>query len=189
MHPNVPQPRAPFKPRTPDENKNETKWSWVCRKLANLWHGPIPKAATAIREKLLIALLALVAPEFIFVWALRQWLRARSIAEACSEAAEEYERSRRPNGVDVDKTVAEEIAELIAELTVEPAAEAAKMEDNVITKLSDTLATGPTAELIARARARAISRTTANMMGEASPDNVETDQDTISEFSSQRPSE
>lgn len=36
-----------------------------------------------------MALLALLAPEFIFVWALRQWLRARSLAIECQEAADD----------------------------------------------------------------------------------------------------
>lgn len=74
IHPNIPQPRPPSR------NRFET--------LANICHG--------LGEKLAIALLALLAPEFIFVWALRQWLRARSIAKQCREAASaEGARERR----------------------------------------------------------------------------------------------
>lgn len=50
-------------------------------------------------EKLIIALVALVAPEFIFVWAMRQLLMARSIAKRCQEVSSEgtarAERNRR----------------------------------------------------------------------------------------------
>lgn len=41
----------------------------------------------AFVDKLAVALLALLAPEFIFVWALRQRLNASSIAKRCQEAA------------------------------------------------------------------------------------------------------
>lgn len=64
VHPNIPQPKPPRKSRL--------------EVLADVCSG--------LAEKLAIALLALLAPEFIFVWALRQWLRARSIAKECREA-------------------------------------------------------------------------------------------------------
>lgn len=56
--------------------------------MADLLQHQLPDTLTALIEKLAIALLALLAPEFIFVWALRQWLRARSIAEECQAAAD-----------------------------------------------------------------------------------------------------
>lgn len=65
VHPNIPQPKAPPKSRLQFVTD-------VCR---------------GVGEKLAIALLALLAPEFIFVWALRQWLKARSIAKDCREVA------------------------------------------------------------------------------------------------------
>lgn len=95
VHPNIPQPkptfiRAPFEGPLP----KKTSWAWVSfqastlrRYLTNLVRRQLPSVLTAFGEKLAIALLALLAPEFIFVWALRQWLRARSIAEECREAA------------------------------------------------------------------------------------------------------
>lgn len=74
IHPNVPQPIASC------DNQP--------LKLVDMFRGP--------GEKLGIALLALLAPEFIFVWASRQWLRARSIAKECQEAAEgEYAKEGR----------------------------------------------------------------------------------------------
>lgn len=116
------------------------------------------------------------------MWALRQWLRARSIAKECREAAAEYQRTRLQGVMDVDETVAKEAAEASAGLTAEPAAEAAKTEDNAIAKLNDKLATGPTAVLVAKARARAIARAITGADEETSAANVETDPGTFSEF-------
>ena len=65
IHPNVPQLHPP----------SSTWWETLVDKIK------------AFVDRVLIALLALVAPEFIFVWALRQLLNARTIADKCQKAA------------------------------------------------------------------------------------------------------
>lgn len=82
VHPNIPQ----IKPQ---------REHW--------WEGLIDKAKAFV-NRVAVALLALLAPEFIFVWALRQLLSARIIAKRCQKAADgatqkhryaEEERKRR----------------------------------------------------------------------------------------------
>lgn len=96
VHPNIPQPKPSFRPVRLDRHlpHRRVSWAWVCfqasvvhHHLKDLFCRQLPDMLTALGEKLAIALLALLAPEFIFVWALRQWLRARSIAEECRRAA------------------------------------------------------------------------------------------------------
>lgn len=72
--------------------------SWACVRsqawrlwdsLGDLFQHQLPDTLLGLGEKLFISLLALLAPEFIFVWVLRQWLRARSLADECRKAAME----------------------------------------------------------------------------------------------------
>lgn len=95
IHPNIPRPKLPYRPAS-FEGPIPRKWSrawihlqaWTLRRfVADIFQRQLPKLLGSLGEKLFIALLALLAPEFIFVWALRQWLRARSIAKECSDAA------------------------------------------------------------------------------------------------------
>lgn len=95
IHPNITQPKLPYE-SVSFEGPLPRKWSqaWVHlqawtlhRFLADIFGRQVPDMLGGLGEKLFIALLALLAPEFIFVWALRQWLRARSIAKECSKAA------------------------------------------------------------------------------------------------------
>lgn len=95
IHPNVPQPKSPRKPVL-EAGYRPRRWSlpWVRyqirmlgRYLADLLRYQLTDTLSGLDEKIGIALLALLAPEFIFAWALRQWLRARSIAKKCRKAA------------------------------------------------------------------------------------------------------
>lgn len=65
VHPNIPQPKPPRTSRL----------------------ALIADAYSSLTEKVTIVLLGLLAPEFILVWALRQWLKARSLAKLCRDAA------------------------------------------------------------------------------------------------------
>lgn len=94
IHPNVPQPRESFEGLDFGEKPKEKTWGAWARfqrhcarvRLLDIFWRQIPQIVTSLADKLFIAVLALLAPEFIFVWALRQWLRARSLAEECREA-------------------------------------------------------------------------------------------------------
>lgn len=95
IHPNVPQPRASFEGlefgANPEGNMTWAKWAgfrWHCAgvQLLDILQRQIPQIASSLADKLFIAVLALLAPEFIFVWALRQWLRAQSLADECRKA-------------------------------------------------------------------------------------------------------
>lgn len=95
VHPNIPQPKPPLRNyRFEGPLPRRASRAWVRFKAWTLWDSFInlsqrllPEMLAALGEKLAIALLALRAPEFIFVWALRQWLRAHSIVKACQRAA------------------------------------------------------------------------------------------------------
>lgn len=69
VHPNIPQPKAP-------------------RERSTLL-GLLIDTCSNLGEKLIVATVALLAPEFIFAWSLRQWLVARSIASDCQQVASE----------------------------------------------------------------------------------------------------
>lgn len=107
VHPNIPQPKTPFR-RARRHAPRIWSWAWVfypARSLGislyDLFRRQFPDMLSSLREKLGIALLALLAPEFILVRALRQWLRARTIAEECREAVADRRQADR------DKTRAE----------------------------------------------------------------------------------
>lgn len=101
IHPNIPRPKAPARKLDPETApRGPGWWPGLCfrarklfRPLRTLWHYYLRDACESLLNKLAIALLALLAPEFIFVWALRQWLRAQSLADECRKAANE-ERPR-----------------------------------------------------------------------------------------------
>lgn len=74
VHPNIPQPKPP--------RKTVSSLGWL---------GDV---CTPLGEKVIVALVALLAPEFIFAWAVRQWIVARSIAADCRKAAAERDTKR-----------------------------------------------------------------------------------------------
>lgn len=99
IHPNMPQLRAPVQRISSQKPEGSEKWSWLrtkawplTRLLRNIWRCYLRDMCASLADKLGIALLALLAPEFIFAWALRQWLRARSLAKECSTAAGRSDR-------------------------------------------------------------------------------------------------
>lgn len=81
IHPNIPRPQPTF--------KGLGKSPSISAQLADFWGRRVRNPCTSLLEKLAIALLALLAPEFIFVWALRQRVRASSLVEECQGAARE----------------------------------------------------------------------------------------------------
>lgn len=118
IHPNIPQPKIPYR-RPPFEGPLPREWSraWIHLQawtfgcfLTDVFQHQLPEVLSGLGEKLLIALLALLAPEFIFVWALRQWLRARSLAKECSDAAstEEAREARKRRRLTNDTLTAAE---------------------------------------------------------------------------------
>lgn len=120
-----PQPTPPFTPNHPPREKPSHKLSWAWARfqawtlwdlLVDLFRHHLPAKLKVLAERLAIALLALLAPEFIFVWALRQWLRARSIAKECRKAAsaERAKEGRRRSSV---ASIPRTINDLRAELT------------------------------------------------------------------------
>lgn len=93
IHPNITPPRAPPKNRL--------------ERLAGTRRG--------LGERLAMALLSLLAPEFIFVWALRQWLHARSTVEdlRLMGSAKDVEEARKQRQrAEQDCFIAREAAEL-----------------------------------------------------------------------------
>lgn len=112
VHPNIPQPRPPV--RRAQSKEGPRRWS-LRRFLADWYRHQLVYMCISLGEKMAVALLALLAPEFIFVWALRQWLRARSIAEECRVAARQpsaVEGRRRRRAVEKDLEIAEQREEL-----------------------------------------------------------------------------
>lgn len=57
--------------------------------LKDLCFRQLPEICSALADKLFVALVALLAPEFIFAWALRQRLTAGRLAKECRKAASE----------------------------------------------------------------------------------------------------
>lgn len=84
-------------------------WSCLSTIFICIWvsvHPNVPQPgwnlARQFCERLILALLALLAPEAIFVWAFRQWLVARLIAEECRDAAEKYQAVHQQGGTGVN---------------------------------------------------------------------------------------
>lgn len=103
VHPNMPLPRPTFAgleiEATPQgvHSWSQRKVRWLCAWVADVWSRRLPAAVISLVDKLSIALFALLAPEFIFVWSLRQLLRARRLAKECRDAANANNRTSRFN--------------------------------------------------------------------------------------------
>lgn len=109
IHPNLPKLNPPRK-----------TWSW------GWWTDPI----VALLDKLGIAIVALLAPEYILGWALRQNLRARSLARECVEAAKDGRAARaRQLQVDYMRTRASEELQSAALRSPETQGEDERLED------------------------------------------------------------
>lgn len=97
IHPNIPQPKPPSQYHVSKEDSDvPPKWSWAWlwfrvralrHDLKHFWRYQLLDASTALGQEVVIVLLALLMPEFIFEWALKQWLSAREIAQKCRDAA------------------------------------------------------------------------------------------------------
>lgn len=90
IHPNIPQPKGPAEELGLSAQTAPQGRDWrhrACFKARHLLRVKLRAAYSPLTEKLAVALLALLAPEFIFLWAFRQWLGARSLAKECQKAA------------------------------------------------------------------------------------------------------
>lgn len=91
-------------------------WSCVVTIFACTWvaiHPNIPKPQSptwaVMMERGAITVLALLMPEFILVWAIRQWYAAADIAECCQAAADRAQRlAARNRAGEGDGSTAEE---------------------------------------------------------------------------------
>lgn len=100
VHPNMPLPLHTFEGLKPGNTPVgrcfwlRNKATWVGAWVTDVWSRRLPATLISLLDKLSIAHFALLAPEFIFVWSLRQRLRAGRLARQCREAKGERDRKR-----------------------------------------------------------------------------------------------
>lgn len=92
IHPNVPEPEEEvFKPR--ENNPGTTRWSragfafktFFTHALPDAWSKVVSTLRRFVRHKLPPFIVALLLPEYILAWAIRQWLMANELKNAGSE--------------------------------------------------------------------------------------------------------
>lgn len=92
IHPNVPRPRREFNDlNLHQQPASRDLWlhinvGWIRAHFADMCRR-LPDICASLFEKLFLALLTLLAPEYIFLWALRQRLSAGELAEECRRVA------------------------------------------------------------------------------------------------------
>lgn len=77
---------------TPHEGRRlwpRTTATWIGVNFADIWGRKLPHFFAWCFNQLLVALIALLAPEFIFAWALRQRMQAGKLAKLCQLAAKQ----------------------------------------------------------------------------------------------------